>query len=325
MKQLLIILLMVTAVNAGERHHYWTKHTTSVEPRESLKPDLMLVYTGTSNQWLTDWNNKMCDLWLAPSKDSDVVGYFRATVFVHPLLNSKKVFDLFEPELSDYFGTTKRRWFMQRNTTDLEGDSNELTFLGNTFFSMRTTVPYKRVGVAWIYGLHGWESLHTPIPAGGYFSPSSLDLNEWAECAYNVGRYKLKFSPGPTHNPGISEIAIKGVSMMLWSSEEPQGGEPYWYVANTKTVTTKTVAARVAVQRKGDANLDGKVNGSDIYYFNIAVNEPGRYQDLCYGVPAEFNCDLNYDGMVNGLDTGPFVKAVLEGGVKGDYWDSIGY
>lgn len=164
MKQLLIILLMATAVHAEGKHHYWTKHTTSTEPRETLKRDLMLVYTGSSDRWITDWNNKLCDLWMAPSKVSDVVGYFQATISVQPLGSSKKVCDIINPVLSDYTNATKQRWYLQRNVSRLVEGSNELTYLGHAFFPMRNTVPHLRSGRAWIYGLHGWEGLRTPRP-----------------------------------------------------------------------------------------------------------------------------------------------------------------
>ena len=325
MKQLLIIFLMATVAHAEDQHHFWTKHTTSVEPRETLRRDLMLVYTGSSDRWIADWNNKLCDLWMAPSKTSDVVGYFQATLSVRPLGSSKKVCDIIDPVLSDYTDATKQRWHLQRNVTRLVGGSNELTFLGHTLFPLRTSVAHLRPGEAWIYGLHGWEELHTRVPDGGYFRPTTLDISRWAECAYKVGGFKLKFAPGPTHNPGLSEISIKKISMMLWSSEEPQGGEPGWYNATTRTLTNTVVKAIVAVQRKGDCNMDGKVNGLDFDYFMMAFHNKDAYEARFYGVPVEFNCDMNWDGVVNGLDVDLLIEAVLNNGAAGDYWESIGY
>ena len=323
-KTILVFLALAATTYAEDKHHYWTKHTTSTEPRETLKHDLRLVYTGVSDTWIHQWNNELGGLWMAPSKGSDVVGYFRATISVVPLNNSKAVCDIVDPVISDYVGGTRMRWAFKRNVSKQVGITNELTYLGNTWFPRRTPVPYKRSGVAWIYGLHGWESLHTPVPAGGYFTPVSLDITQWAECAYKVGGYKLKFQAGhPTHNPGSSKIDIKNISMMLWSSEEE--GEPYWYMANTNVLGVRTVAVIYVVQRKVDANLDGKVNGKDISHFIQAFNNPPLYESLHFGVPVEFNCDVNWDGTVNGLDVGPFSSAVLNGGVPGDYWDSIGY
>ena len=323
MKQLLIIFTLLCASPAIADHHYWTYHSTSSQPRETLRRDLMLVHTGSNDGWIIDWNNRLMDLWMAPDKNTDVVGYFQASVSVKPLLKSKAVCDIVQPTLSDYQAATRMRWALKRAVARKVGVSNTLTYLGNAWFPMTTTVPYKSTRGAWIYGLHSWEGLHTRVPAGGYFLPTTFDIRDHAECSYQVGAFKLRFERGlPTHNPGISEIAIGGVSMMRWSDE---GGQPRKYRANTSRLTVRGVCAIVAVQRKGDANLDGKVDGMDVAPFIQAFNQPLMYETLHYGVPPRFNCDMNWDGMVNGLDVGLFMNAVLNNGVTGDYWDSIGY
>lgn len=322
-----IFAILCSAVHGQNYHHYWTKHTTSTEPSQTLRHDRMLVYTGVTDGWIIDWNNKLCDLWMAPAKDSDVIGYFKAKVSVKPLNGSKAVCDIIEPTISDYKEATRMRWGFKRAVGRKVGVTNEMTYLGHAWFPMRTTVPYKSTTrTSWLYGLHAWQSLHTRIPAGGYFRPTTLDISMHAECAYKVGGFKLKFEKGhPTHNPGICELSISGVSMMRWSSEGPQGGEPYWYNANTVAITSRLVTAYVIVQRKGDCNLDGVVDGKDIQAFLLALNNKPAYRTLYYDVPPEFNGDVNWDGVVNGLDVGLFMDAVLNGGVAGDYWDSIGY
>ena len=323
MRPLLIIALLCSPA-VGD-HYYWTQRSFPVTPRETLRRDLMLVHTGVSDSWIIDWNNRLCDLWMAPDKNSDVIGYFQATVSVKPLKNSKAVCDIIEPTISDYENATRMRWALKRAVARKVGISNTLTYLGHSLFPMRTTVPYRNSGGHWIYGLHAWESLHTRVPAGGYFQPTTLDISAHAECAYQVGAFKLKFQKGhATHNPGISELDIGVVSMLRWSIEDPSDS-PRYYNANISRLTVRGITAIVAVQRKGDCNLDGKVNGEDVRAFILAFNQPAMYEALYYNVPPRFNCDMNRDGSVNGLDVGLFMNAVLNGGVAGDYWDSINY
>jgi hypothetical protein len=325
MKYLLIIFALLCSPAMAD-HYYWTKHTTAVEPSQTLRRDRMLVYTGVSDSWIIDWNNRLCDLWMAPDKASDVIGYFQVSVGVRPLKGSKAVCDIIEPTLSDYTTATRMRWAFKRAATNKVGVSNVLTYLGHAWFPMRTTVPYKSATRnSWLYGLHAWEGLHTRVPAGGYFRPTTLDISTHAECAYKVGGFKLKFEKGhATHNPGLSEISIGEVSTLRWSDEGIQGGTR-WYNANITPIPGRVVTAIVAVQRKGDCNCDGKVNGEDIKAFLLAMNNPPLYEELYYGIPPEFNCDVNWDGVVNGMDVGPFISAVLNNGVAGDYWDSIDY
>jgi len=209
------------------------------------------------------------------------------------------------------------RWLVSSKIT--LGDA-AVSFIARTFWPT-TGIDIPRLsGNTWIHGLHGRWAYRTTRPDGKYRRAPGDLLNE---VAYRVGEYRLRFgSYSGNHHPGASALTIQNHSLDLWKWN---GDTPRTYTKTSDNVPTQTAAVIVAVQRYGDANLDGRVDGADVSAFAMAKNNPGFYAIANFGVPATFNCDIDGDGAITADDEYWFSVALVHGGMEGDYWDQVGY
>jgi hypothetical protein len=73
--------------------------------------------------------------------------------------------------------------------------------------------------------------------------------------------------------------------------------------------TTGTIRGQVTVPRRGDANLDGVINGNDVQPFLNVLLNPGAYS-----WQQRFVVDLNDDDVFNLADVTQFVACLVAGG-----------
>ena len=174
----------------------------------------------------------------------------------------------------------------------------------------------KQINGAYVYGL---TSL-TRGPTG--YEPVPPSTEYWTRCMYCIGRFDLDFSIAD--RAGAHLISLVRATAAMTGLEN---GE-YELTENHNEIIAgnrwgPSIVAWVVLQRFGDANLDGRVDGLDLADFLQALDTPALYWAHHLGAAPALNCDVNHDGLVDGRDIEPFIEAVKSGGVEGDYWDGL--
>ena len=75
------------------------------------------------------------------------------------------------------------------------------------------------------------------------------------------------------------------------------------------------LARRLVAYPLGDANMDGKINASDVSKVNAFINKTGTLTN-----DGKLRADVNYDGVINSTDVNLIKKMYWLADFESDIW-----
>lgn len=181
---------------------------------------------------------------------------------------------------------------------------SQYTYKTGTYKVTATTGVYMRSGIG------GENLIVCLVPYNGTVNITNVLCN-WGKASYNskegwICMEYLQYSPAVTTT--TTKVTTKATTTTVKTTVKTTAKTTARTTTTTKAATTTAVTTTIKVLNKGDVNLDGKIDKTDLICLNRYLAKPYETE-----FPERYNMDVNNDNVIDERDAVYLFKKINKG------------